>query len=404
MLTGEKFYGGAQHQTLTGTWDIPANVARIWSFDTTANRTVDLPDARKYQVAARIYLLNPSSYTISVRDFGSGSLDTISANSGMVFCLLDNSTANGTWIFHEYSLDSAPAASSEPKYMYTMGYEKIQVWYKPVYKYDHASDAYIYITDMPSADVTGANAPAGAAYGRNQGHVACYKSGELPATTNHKSFDPSVFTTETDVPGAGSVRYGFDINGIETGDVYFTWGYKGGVGVMYYHDVYDEVGQSWSTTSSASAIASSLCRCSEVENTINVLGRRIPNQNEHWNYTPGTDAWIQYSLALYPQRISAEFNWSSYADKGYMSFGGGAYTDEWTKDTDNWNRISECPYFETNAAPWGDMHNDEIFFGHYGGTFFQDGMRYKPLYNSWTLFTEYPISGVETITFSLVKE
>lgn len=78
-------------------------IARLWIVDMTGGNFVDLPPANGSKAGrpgGPTFMIINKGNTFDLRDDGGTILKLVAANKAVLVCLVDNSTADGTWHVH----------------------------------------------------------------------------------------------------------------------------------------------------------------------------------------------------------------------------------------------------------------------------------------------------------------
>lgn len=99
-VAAAKFFGGSTEQSVSGTIDIDPNQYRLWVLTPTgAGKSARLPDATRHQVGGPVaVVVNAGAVPMDLTaDDSVEVVRTLAAKEIAEICLMDNSTANGSW-------------------------------------------------------------------------------------------------------------------------------------------------------------------------------------------------------------------------------------------------------------------------------------------------------------------
>ncbi len=123
MIDKNTFYGAARNQTLVATPEISdtfhgakyetsgpvaleVGIARVWVIDFVGALDVNLPAANSRAKAGsqlggpKFTIINIGAGTVTLKDAGGATLETLVANKACVIGLALNTTSDGTWTRH----------------------------------------------------------------------------------------------------------------------------------------------------------------------------------------------------------------------------------------------------------------------------------------------------------------
>lgn len=188
MGTQLEHYGNSNQESFGSSISISAR--RAWVHDlnaTTTSLVVQLPDARKCNLGYPVIqiVVNPSSNDFEIQDASGSTLVAVaSANDVYTFALFDNSTLAGDWEYGLWTLGSA-SAPSQTIFPWTLGGTiggSNEAW-----EFDFTADSWTQGSTNAGTTYTD---PVGARIQGN-GHIG-------NDTKDHESYDPQVWTVETD--------------------------------------------------------------------------------------------------------------------------------------------------------------------------------------------------------------
>jgi hypothetical protein len=272
---------------------------------------------------------------------------------------MDNSTANGSWVWTDYDLNASSAPPASATYLFNFGFFNFGNSSWEGQKFDHVSDVYINHSTTPGT--LPSDAYVARDFNGDHAHLGGYTTGN---NLVHYSFDPNAFTAETALPGTS--RKSFEWLGAANDKEYACLGYKTS-GYITYNDEYTDSTSSWATLGTGSQIDSNFSTL--VADGIVWLTNTYPSDvdpADYWSYDIAGDSWAVGGDTLVPAREGHPiFRWIESEDKGYLAYGdaeANVPVDTFYPPTETWTRISSSPYADF-GYPWGDVIGDVLMVG-----------------------------------------